>query len=439
MTDFGSDPLGESERKRIMAAAKPRRRLQVLPSQRVHSLLPLRDKDAHQRPVYAVWELTLKCDLACRHCGSRAGRARSDELSTDEALSVVTQLASLGVHEVTLIGGEAYLREDWTQIASAIVANGMKCTMTTGGRGMNQARAEAAARAGISAISVSLDGLEDTHDRLRSVVGSYASALRALGTLRAAGIRALCNTQINRLSMPQLPALLDVLLAHGVKHWMLIVTMPMGRAADEPDVLLQPYDLLNLFPMLAALSERAQSSGLLLQPSNNLGYFGPYEHILRGHLARGYSSSCGAGRSTVGIEANGDVKGCPSLPTSSWVGGNLRDASLQDIWQRTAPLRYTRDRTLDDLWGYCRSCYYADVCMAGCTWSSQVLLGRPGNNPYCHHRALEHAKMGKRERVVPLRAAPGVPFDHGGFKLITEALDGSSVASGVGENEGGIR
>src|SRR5579862_7336687 len=95
-----------------------------------------RDVDRAWRPVYAVWEVTLKCDLACRHCGSRAGRARPDELSTGEALGLVDQMADLGVREVTLIGGEAYLRSDWLDIIRAVRKRGMLCTTTTGGRGV---------------------------------------------------------------------------------------------------------------------------------------------------------------------------------------------------------------------------------------------------------------------------------------------------------------
>src|SRR5690349_7267237 len=60
--------------------------------------------------VYVVWEITLRCDLACGHCGSRAGKPRADELTTAEALDLVRQIAEMGAHEVTLIGGEAYLR-----------------------------------------------------------------------------------------------------------------------------------------------------------------------------------------------------------------------------------------------------------------------------------------------------------------------------------------
>ena len=62
-----------------------------------------------------------------------------------------------------------------------------------------------------------------------------------------------------------------------------------------------------------------------------MGYFGPYETKLRGTLPRGHMVSCGAGRWGIGIEAHGTIKGCPSLSTGTWAGGNIRDAPLQDI------------------------------------------------------------------------------------------------------------
>jgi radical SAM protein with 4Fe4S-binding SPASM domain len=183
-----------------------------------------------------------------------------------------------------------------------------------------------------------------------------------------------------------------------VHSWQIQLTVPMGRAADEPDVLLQPYDLLKVFPLLGSLAERAKELGVRVWPGNNLGYFGPHERALRGTLPKGHLASCGAGRAILGIEADGSIKGCPSLPTEAWTGGNIRDNSLRDIWERSAPLRYTRDRTVEDLWGFCRTCYYADECRAGCTWTSFVFFGRPGNNPLCHHRALEMQRAGKRRR-----------------------------------------
>jgi radical SAM protein with 4Fe4S-binding SPASM domain len=374
------------------------------------------------RPIYAVWELTLRCDLACHHCGSRAGHARDDELSTAECLDVVEQLARLGVKEVTLIGGEAYLRADWLDIIRAVRQHGMDCTMTTGGRGMNAERASQAAEAGLMSCSVSIEGPEAVHDRLRGLDGSYRAAVSALANLSAARVPVSVNTQINRWTWRHLPELLELLVERGAHAWQLALTVPMGRAADMPDMLLQPYDLLEVFPVLAGLFPRADAAGVRILAGNNVGYFGPYEALLRRHMPGGHSGSCGAGRSVLGLEADGTLKGCPSLHTEAWGGGSVREHTLEELWERAAPLRYTRDRTLDDLWGFCRTCYYAADCMSGCTWTAHSVFGKPGNNPYCHHRALEMHGAGQRERLVLARTAPGVPFDHALFQLVTEPL-----------------
>jgi radical SAM protein with 4Fe4S-binding SPASM domain len=378
--------------------------------------------DRSDRPIYAVWELTLKCDLACRHCGSRAGHARSDELAPEEAFDLVHQLAKLGVREVTLIGGEAYLYDGWTDVIRAVRQAGMQASLVTGGRGFTAERAQAAKAAGLQTLSVSLDGDEATHDRLRGLAGAYRAALQALANARAAGLPVSVNTQINRLSLPHLEQVFERVLEARAHGWQVQLTVPAGRAADQPDVILQPYDLLELFPRLARLCERCEESGIKFLAGNNIGYFGPYDHVIRRTSPCGHSWSCAAGRSGLGIEANGDIKGCPSLPTRDWVGGNVREHSLEAIWERAAALRVNRDRSVADLWGHCRTCYYADECRGGCTWMSSSLFGRSGNNPYCHHRASELAARGVRERVIQRESAPGTPFDHGLWDISEEPL-----------------
>jgi len=372
------------------------------------------------RPIYCVWEITLACDLGCRHCGSRAGKARPGELTTEECLDLIHQMAALDVKEITLIGGEAYLRPDFTTIVREIHRHGIQVSTTTGGRGFTRELAAASKAAGLDAASVSIDGMQSTHDRLRGVSGSFRSVLEAMKNLKAEGIRVYNNTQINRLNMPELPQVLETMIEHGSTAWQIMITVPMGRAVDEPEVMLQPYDLLELFPLLARIKERADQGGVTIFRGNNLGYFGPYETLFKGWTPTGHHTSCGAGRATMGIEADGTIKGCPSLGTENWGAGNIRDHSLEEIWTRGKPLRYTRRRTVEDLWGYCKTCYYADVCKAGCTWMSDMLLGRPGNNPYCHHRALEFARLGQRERVERVEEAPGKPFDQGRFEIIVE-------------------
>ena len=125
----------------------------------------------------------------------------------------------------------------------------------------------------------------------------------------------------------------------------------------------------------------------------------------------------------MGIESDGNVKGCPSLQTAHYVGGNLNENSLRAIWDQSAPLAFTRARTVDDLWGYCRTCAFAEPCMGGCTFTAHAILGRPGNNPYCHYRARTFAREGLRERLVRVDAPPGTPFDNGRFEIVVEAAD----------------
>jgi radical SAM protein with 4Fe4S-binding SPASM domain len=417
------DPLTPAQRAELLAAPRSRKSLplfaagpRVLPA-----LAPsARAIDRADRPIYVVWELTLKCDLACRHCGSRAGVERPDELSLTEALSLVDQLHGLGVKEVTLIGGEAYLYDGWLDVVRAIRGRGMQCSLVTAGRSWTPELATAAKQAGLQTVSFSLDGDEVVHDRLRGAKGAYRSALQGLASSRAAGLPVSVNTQVNRLSMPHLAHVFERVRSVGAHGWQIQLTVPAGRAADEPDVMLQPYDLLELFPVLAELKQRCIALGIKCLLGNNVGYFGPYDHVLRSMAACGHSGSCQAGRMGLGVEANGDIKGCPSLPSEHFVGGNIREHSLQDIWERSRALRFNRDRGVQDLWGYCRGCYYADECRGGCSWMSSSLFGKTGNNPYCHHRALELQRRGERERVQLKTQAPGAPFDHGLWELTVE-------------------
>lgn len=384
------------------------------------------------KPRYCVWEITLACDLGCKHCGSRAGNTRQHELTTAQCLEVVEQLKDSGFTEVTLIGGEAYLREDWDTIAAAITQRGMSCTMATGGRGMDAERVRRAEDAGLSHISFSLDGLEATHDAQRGVQGSWRAAVEGMERVAKSSMNVGMNSQINRLSAPELPALARLLIDMGGKGWQTQLTVPMGRGADRPRLLLEPYELLDLFPLLAWIkTERLRPHGVGLFPGNNIGYFGPYEEVLRyGGQVGTHWTGCHAGRHCVGVEADGKIKGCPSLPSDHFTGGYTHEARSQtsqgghakivDVMRDAPEVNHSRLRSRDDLWGYCATCYYGDVCLGGCTWTAHCTMGKAGNNPFCIHRALEHESRGLRERLVRVAPPPGLPFDNGRFEIIVE-------------------
>ena len=378
---------------------------------------------ADWHPAYVVWELTLACDQPCTHCGSRAGTVREGELSTEKALSVVEELRELGAREVVLIGGEAYLHPGFLEVVAALERAGIRPVLTTGGRGVDRKLAFAMAGAGLFQASVSIDGLEATHDLMRASRGSFASATAAMGFLREAGVRVSANTNVNRLNLGDLEGLYEHLRAQGVTAWQVQITAPLGRAADRPAMLLQPWDLLEL-------KRRAWAEAkLAIMPGNNLGYFHPEEPHLRslaGAPADDAWGGCHAGRFVMGIEAHGAVKGCPSLQPS-YVGGSLKDSSLRSLWETSERIGFTRARTVESLWGFCRTCPFAERCLAGCTFTAHAVLGRPGNNPYCYFRAKSLEKRGVRERLVLRQAAPGTPFDHGRFDLVEEPFDAPDV------------
>jgi radical SAM protein with 4Fe4S-binding SPASM domain len=248
-------------------------------------------------------------------------------------------------------------------------------------------------------------------------------------------VRISANTNVNRWNEKDLEELFAHLQKVGIVAWQVQITAPLGRAADRPGMLLQPHDLLQVVPRIAALKERAFALGVLVMPGNNLGYFGPEEGLLRSPTTEGkdHWHGCQAGKFVMGLESDGAVKACPSLQTAHYVGGHVGNRTLRDIWDHAPQLAFTRARTVEDLWGFCRTCAFAFPCLGGCSFTAHSLLGRPGNNPYCHYRARTLAKAGQRERLVPVQPAPGKPFDNGLFELVLEPADAPSPPRAEGQ------
>ena len=399
------------------------------------------DDFANPKPIYAVWEITLRCDHSCAHCGSRADLARPDELSTQEMLDTADQLIRLGTREVTLIGGEAYLRSDIYPLIRHLREGGIYVSMQSGGLGLTERRLEKLREAGLQGLGISIDGPADVHDVLRDRIGSWQYGMNAIKRAKKLGYTVTSNSQINQLTIDRLEETAQFLEEAGVHTWRCQLTVPMGRAADRPDWILQPWQILEVIDTLAEIKinilKRARANGIPPRKAfnitlgNNIGYYGPFEELLRSKpgIASKVWYGCQAGKFTLGIESDGRIKGCPSLPTAPYIGGNIRDLSLEQIWNDTPELRFVRDRTTEELWGHCKSCYYAEICRGGCSFTSHCLFGRRGNNPLCYYRADKLKKEGKRERLVQVQAPEGLPYDFGRFEIIEEDWPSFTVSS----------
>jgi len=137
----------------------------------------------------AVWEITLKCNINCLHCGSSANsNKRINELSTDEALDLIEQLADIGCKRVVLSGGEPFLRKDWAVLALRIRDLGMNVTFISNGYVVNDDTVDLLKVINPSGVGISLDGgCAETHDYIRGKKGVFDRAVSALNKLSKAG------------------------------------------------------------------------------------------------------------------------------------------------------------------------------------------------------------------------------------------------------------
>ncbi len=424
--DRPDDEGTPAKRARPMSLADARKRLPIVNSLPAPKTRAVNLKDIDRRPIprYTVWELTLACDHRCLHCGPRAGDARPNELTLDECLKLVDEMAELGVGEVALIGGEAYMRGDHILVVRALREKGISVLLVTGGLGITAERAAAMKEAGVRSVSISIDGMEKSHDYVRGRDGSWKAAFRAWDHLKKAGIPVAVNTQINAFSYTELEDLAQEIGQRGAHAWQIQVTIPHGNGADHPEIVLQPHMMKTVYDYLEPAIDRAEKHGVRILPGNNLGYFGPLESRLRRLQNKmGAFPGCGAGRSAMGIESDGQIKACPTLGGPTNQAGSWREHGLAKLWHEAKEITYFRTRTLDDLWGYCRRCYYAEQCMGGCSATSEPLFGRPGNNPFCYHRVDMLQQEGLRERIEMVVPAEDIPFGTARFKLITEPID----------------
>jgi MoaA/NifB/PqqE/SkfB family radical SAM enzyme len=364
------------------------------------------------RPRNCVWELTLACNLRCTHCGSRAGQARADELSTTEALRVVGELGTLGCELLTLSGGEPTLRSDWDQLAAAAVAQGMVVNMVTNGVYCNGSSASdvgsRAHKAGLANLGVSIDGPREVHDLIRGP-GTLQRVLDSIAAFRAQGMKVGVLCTVNRLNFDHLSEVRDLARDAGATILRFQLGKPMGSLSDHRELVLDPVQTPELLRRLADLKRQG---GLQVAVGDSLGYFSPDDRLLRGQGWRNRAESwqgCQAGMQALGIQSDGGVKGCLSLQAreadaDTFVEGNLRQTSLLELWYRHGVFAYNRDFQAASLSGGCKSCSKASLCRGGARCVTSA-LGNLGDDPYCAWRYLARPSLAASVRATAASAA----------------------------------
>lgn len=336
-------------------------------------------------PGCAVWEISLKCNLRCLHCGSTAGKARNDELSTDEALRLCDDLKDIGCQGVALMGGEPLLRPDWMNIAERVHDLGMELSLITNGFSVTEENLQLIVKQQPDSVAVSVDGGHaNVHDKIRGVSGSFEKAQNAVDRFLDQGLPTSVITTVSKLNLKELPAIRDWLLGKGVA-WQIQMAMPFGRLTQEHVLSKEEFYALALF--VASSQKRYPKKQLMVAGAHDMGY---YSHHLPDVQINPWQG-CQAGIVTLGIQSNGNIIGCLAL-YDPFVEGNIRQRSLQDMWYDEHSFAYARHVRTSDLGEKCRKCPYRSRCKGGCSAVSYSLTGKLHQGPYCL-RTIEEEKI----------------------------------------------
>lgn len=396
-------------------------------------------QQCQHRLSLCVWELTLACNLRCGHCGSSAGRARPNELTTAEALDLVAQLVDLGCQTVGLSGGEPTLRPDWDRIVAAAVRRGLTVTLVSNGTTMTPELAGRAADAGLNSIALSLDGTALTHEALRGT-GTYRKVIEAAEQVRSAGLPFAVMTHLNTRNLGELERIHARAEELGAFCWQVQLGKPMGNLAKRRDLVIPPAAILDVMPRLARLERR---STLNVRIGDSLGYFGPDDRQLRHRTANGQPAiwaGCQAGRMAVGIESDGGVKGCLSLQArlhgdrgrDPFREGTLREHRLADLWNDPDAFAYNRRWSPAQLSGACRDCRYQRQCRGGAKCVAAAFTGGLAEHPYCYQALTKLARKRPADGMLAAlrRQAAAVVLGAGLSGLAGGACIDRSISNG---------
>lgn len=331
----------------------------------------------HYHLKSCVWELTLACCFSCKYCGSRAGKAKDNELSTDECLDIAYQLAGLGCRRVSLIGGEVFMRSDWGEIATALTSKGIKVAIITNGYLFDDNTIRLIKSVGIESIAVSLDSIEDVHDMYRQR-GSFRRASVAIDQLSAAKVPVSVISTLNCEGAKRLPKLYKFLKEKDIFAWQIQACSPMGNAIGNVDYRFDHTSVISF------VANHMREAPFAMGIADNIGYYTEDEGYLRGNLS-GYAfyRGCRAGLSSIGIDSIGNVRGCESLYDVKFIEGNLRERSLREIWNDPDAFRYNRAFEEKMLAGNCSKCKYGAFCRGGCRSYNYFTHGKLYETVFC--------------------------------------------------------
>jgi heme b synthase len=353
-------------------------------------------------PRLIAWEVTRRCNLACKHC--RAGaqdRPYESEYSTEEIGKVLDSVASFCKPIIILTGGEPMLRDDIFEIADYGTKLGLRMVMAPCGFLITPESVEKMKASGIRRISLSIDGASaESHDAFRQVRGAFDSVLLAARIARENGLEFQINTTIHKGNLDELPRILDLAVGLGAQAFHPFLLVPTGRARNLQGQEISPEDYERVLNWVYDMQDKTP---ILFKPTCAPHYHRIARQRGGGKPAAGHpggrptgrpgghpggppggldalSKGCMGGQSFAFISHIGKVQICGFLETEA---GDLREAGydFKKIWDESELFRQVRD--VDHYGGKCGYCEYRHVC-GGCRARAFALSGDYlAEEPFC--------------------------------------------------------
>ncbi len=317
-------------------------------------------------PMLVYWETTLACGLACRHCRASAIAERDPkELTFDEGLALLDEITRFGrpYPHVVFTGGDPLNRPDLHDLVRAGTERGLGCSLAPAATALlDQPVLESLSEVGIQNISLSLDGSDAArHDGFRGVEGTFEKTLLAAGWARAAGLPIQVNTLVTDETLPDLPAVYELLKGLDIMRWALFMLISVGRGSDLREITPNEAEELSrwLFrlsreaPFQVKTTEAMHYRRVAIEVMKSEGM--DDEAIARTPVGRGFGIRDGNGIVFVGHDGTVHPSGFLPIPL-----GNVRESSIVELYRSHPTMLDLRDPARYK--GRCGVCEYGRIC-----------------------------------------------------------------------------
>ncbi|MFZ7126968.1 MAG: 12,18-didecarboxysiroheme deacetylase [Desulfobacterales bacterium] len=325
-----------------------------------------------KKPV-VVWNITRRCNLKCVHCYAHAkNQVFDNELSTEEGKALIDDLAAFGSPVLLLSGGEPLMRPDLPELADYAVKKGMRAVISTNGTLITPEMARTLKTIGLSYVGISLDGMEDIHDRFRAVKGCFQDALDGIRNTQAAGIKVGLRFTINKHNVGEIPAVFDLMEEMDIPRVCFYHLVYAGRGSKLVKDDLTHEETRRAIDLIIDRTKDLHDRGKpkeVLTVDNHAD--GPYLYLRLTkedpkradevlellQMNEGNNSGRGIGC----VSWDGEVYADQFWRHHSF--GNIKDRPFSDIWSRpTDPLLQQLKNKKAYVTGRCATCRWLDIC-----------------------------------------------------------------------------